>query len=259
MITEYFRPKTIPDALKLLSRQQPLTYALGGGTYLNRGLDGEYAVVDLQDLGLGWLKVEGNQFQVGATSTLQELVENQGLLEDLYPVIKQQATYNLRQVATVAGTLVTATGRSPFATVLLALDATLELLWMDAKPKHTRLGEWLPLRKETKPAGLITHITFPAHVKMAYESIARSPDDQPICCGAVVQWNSGRTRLVMGGWGESPLLAFDGPEPEGIEIAAKNAYSQAEDQWASGEYRQEMAGILASRCMQRVSHAVKAS
>ncbi len=213
----------------------------------------DYAVVDLQDLGLGTLTTSGNQIQVGATSTLQQLLDQEGFPGDLYKAIRNEATYNLRHMASVAGTLVTSGGRSPFAAVMLALDAGLEIQEKDSKPKAVKLGDWLPLRKQARPIGLITGITFPTNLKLIYEYIARTPADQPIVCAAIAQWRSGRTRLVLGGWGEAPILAMDGPEPGGIEDAAKNAYSQAGDQWASAEYRQEMAGILARRGLQRMN------
>lgn len=90
-------------------------------------------------------------------------------------------------------------------------------------------------------------------MKIAYESIARTPADQAIVCAAIAQWSSGRTRVALGGWGEIPSLAMDGPEASGIEMASKSAYSHAGDGWASGEYRQEMAGLLATRCLQRIN------
>ncbi len=253
MIIEYQRPQTIPEALALLAREQPPTYTLGGGTYLNRPVEGRYAVVDLQRLGLDGVKIAGSQAQVGATCKLQEILDFQGLPEDLYNSIKLEVTYNLRQMRTVAGSLVTATGRSPLATVLLALDASLEIHSLDAEARQVKLGDWLPLRERGKPSKLITKLTFPIHVKLAYEYVARSPDDQPIVCAAMAQWNSRRTRLVLGGWGAAPVLAMDGPEPAGIEAAAQNAYSHAVDEWASAEYRQEISGVLARRALQRLT------
>jgi len=252
MIIEYHRPKTIPEALALLAREQPPSFALGGGTYLNRNLDGQYAVIDLQELGLDGIKIAGTQVQVGATTKLQELFEFKGLPEDLNTTIRYEVTFNLRQMASVAGTLVTANARSPFATALLALDASLQTQELDSDPKQIKLGDWLPLRRQAKPGKLILRVDFPTHLKLAYEYIARTPADQPIVCIALAQWNSGRTRLALGGWGEVPILAMDGPEPGGIETAARNAYSHATDEWASAEYRQEMAGILASRGLQRI-------
>jgi CO/xanthine dehydrogenase FAD-binding subunit len=50
MITQYYRPQTLEEALKLLS--QPDTRPLGGGTALTQKNDESFSVVDLQALGL---------------------------------------------------------------------------------------------------------------------------------------------------------------------------------------------------------------
>jgi CO/xanthine dehydrogenase FAD-binding subunit len=117
------------------------------------------------------------------------------------------------------------------------------------------LVEYLTVR----PPGLITKITIPLNAKLAFESVARSPMDRPIVCAAVVRWAAGRTRLVLGGTGNSPTLAMDGTESDGIEAsinsaqaAAKNAFHGATDEWASAEYRMDVAATLAKRCMETV-------
>jgi CO/xanthine dehydrogenase FAD-binding subunit len=255
MIIEYQRPKTISEALSLLARKQPISYPLGGGTHINRETDRQFAVVDLQALGLGTISTAGNLLQVGATATLQGLLEYKGLPEDLYQSIKQDTTINLRQMATIAGTLMTAGGRSPLTTMLLALDASVEILALDQEAKQVRLGDWLPFRTPPERGTMINQVSLPINIKVAYESIARTPADQPIVCAAVAQWHSGRTRMALGGWGQAPMLAMDGPEAEGQEAAARIAYSHAMDEWASAEYRQEMAGILALRCIKRIMSA----
>jgi len=252
MIIEYQRPQSIIEALQLLARDSPRTYAMGGGTFLNRGRDERYAVVDLQALSLGGLIRSGNQVGVGATTKLQEVCDYPGMPTVIKRSVQLDATYNLRQMATIAGTLVTASGRSAITTVLLAMDTSLELQELGCDPRQVKLGDWLPMRSQAKLGWLITRISFPINIKTSFESIARTPADQPIVCVAVMQWKSGRTRLALGGWGDAPMLAMDGPEPDGIEIAAINAYSHAEDQWGSAEYRQEMAGVLATRCLQQV-------
>ncbi len=254
MIIEYQRPKDIREALALLARKQPISYPMGGGTYLNQNLEEKYAVIDLQLLGLGSIVKQGNLIEVGAAATLQELSNFNGLSADILSSIERETTYNLRQMATVAGTLVTANGRSPFTTILLATDAKLETLRLNETPQEVKLGDWLPLRETTDPGSLITKISFPISVKIAYESIARTPADQAIVCVAIAQWPSGRTRVALGGWGNFPTLAMDGPEASGVEIASKSAYSHAGDAWASAEYRQEMAGLLAARCMKRINN-----
>jgi len=253
MIIEFHRPTSISDALILLARKQPLSYPLGGGTALNKGMNGQIAVIDLQSLGLGTISTKGSIQQVGATVTLQELLEIKGLSGDIYKAIEHEANYNLRQMATIAGKLVTADGRSPLVTTMLALDASIEIHAHGAKPRQDKVGDWLPLRGDITRGELITIVSFPINVHFTYEYIARTPADLPIVCAAVAKWDSGRTRLALGGWGASPILAMDGPNSDGIEIAGKNAFSDAGDEWASAEYRREMAGILSIRCLKRIS------
>jgi CO/xanthine dehydrogenase FAD-binding subunit len=109
------------------------------------------------------------------------------------------------------------------------------------------------MREKYKSSELITMVSFVTNIRFAYEYIARTPADQPIICTALAKWNSGRTRIALGGWGNAPILAADGPGSEGIEITARDAYSSAGDQWGSAEYRQEMAGVLSLRCLHRVN------
>jgi CO/xanthine dehydrogenase FAD-binding subunit len=252
MIIEYQRPETISQALALLARDKPVSYPLGGGTVLNQGMDGDYAVVDLQALELGSILKVGNQIQAGATATLQQLLDFKELPDALHAAIKQETNYNLRQMATIAGTIVSASGRSPLATVLLAMDVQLRTLNYDGSETLVKLGDWFPIRVVKRPDVLITQLVFSSQLKLAFEMIARSPADQPIVCAAVALWPSGRTRLALGGWGTAPVLGMDGPEAGGIKEAGLNAYSNAGDEWASADYRQEMAGLLAERCLKHL-------
>jgi CO/xanthine dehydrogenase FAD-binding subunit len=255
MILEYHRPSTIEDVMTLLARTDPPTIPLGGGTALNRFSTRPVAVVDLQSVGLNTVQRQGNTLEMGAMLTLQNLAdtleyEKLENLTGLKQAIAHEATYNLRQVGTVAGTLVMAGGRSPFATAMLALDASLKLQPGD---EQTGLGDLLPLRLGRLSHRLITMVTIPLNARLAYEYVARSPADLPIVCVAVTVWPSGRTRLALGGFGSSPVLAFDGTEAAGVDIAARAAYSQAGDEWASSEYRQEVAGVLARRCADQLA------
>ena len=90
------------------------------------------------------------------------------------------------------------------------------------------------------------------NIKLEYEFVARTPADQPIVCAAIGKWPSGRTRVALGGFGEAPVLVFDGPQSSGAVAAAKNAYSLAGDVWASSAYRQEIASILTGRILSRL-------
>ena len=251
MIATYHRPQTLDEALTLLT--QPNTFPLGGGTLLSHPMADatRVSVVDLQALGLDTLRAKGNDFEIGATCTLQSLLESEHCPAALKTAIKLEAPINIRNSATVAGTLVASDGRSPFATSLLAMDAKIDYRPMTVdRPSSTvlGLGEFLPLR----PRGLITLITIPLNTKFSFEFVSKTPADKPIVAAALSQWNSGRTRLALCGYGKSPILAMDGTEAEGLESAARNAYHEANDEWASAEYRMDVAAVLAKRCLENI-------
>jgi len=244
MIYEYHRPKTLDEATQLLSK--PDTRPLGGGTALNRPSPERFAVVDLQALGLDKIHKRGNKLEIGATATLQVLLDSMHIPSALQETIRLETTFNLRQMATIAGTLVACDGRSTFTTAMLALDAKVTVI--SNQSSVIGLGDLLPFRADNLRDKLITKIVIPLNVKLAFKSVARTPADKPIVCAALAQWPSGRTRLALGGWGKSPLLAMDGNEPGGVQEAARNAFAEAGDEWASAEYRSDVAAVLAKRC-----------
>ncbi|HLA06951.1 MAG TPA: FAD binding domain-containing protein [Anaerolineales bacterium] len=262
MITAYHRPKTLDEALTLLAR--PNTRPLGGGTLLSHAsttphneraaplsASDSIEAVDLQSLGLDSIKKNGQSLELGATTTLQQLLESEHCPPALKSALKLEAPLNIRNSATAAGTLVACDGRSTFASVLLALDAKIKQAVLNASKievQSVNIGDFLPLRS-TK---LITKIILPLNTKLAFDYVSRTPSDKPIVCAALAGWNSGRTRLVLGGYGKSPILAMDGTEADGLEAAAKNAYHEAKDEWASAEYRMDVAATLAKRCLERI-------
>jgi len=265
MIIEYNRPDTIEQALKLVARQEPETYPLAGGSFITRPSKSEFAVVDLQNLSLNRIKERGLFLDLGATLTLQAFLDfvsggnsvNPEIAVDLVRAIKHEATFNLRQVATIAGAIMAGDGRSPFITALLALDASLTILSANGSSIEIELGNFLPLRDKLAAKKIITKIEMPLNVNLVYEYTARSPADLPIVCAALCCWRTGRTRMALGGYGTVPIIAFDGTEKSGLKEAAVDAFSQAEDVWASSDYRKDTAGILAERCSARISEKQK--
>lgn len=250
MILEYVRPETLGEALEYLARPTPKTVPLGGGTVLNAPSDQSFAVVDLQALGLDKIELKGRSIEVGATATLQTLLEVEEIQPALAEAIRHESAYNLRQSGTVAGSLVSGGGRSPFLAAMLALGT--ELTWEPGNLSQP-LGEFLPLRAGSWPGSLITKVSFSLQTELAYHFVARTPADRPVVCAVVARWPSGRTRIVLGGYGKAPLTILDGEANEGVLQAAEAAYLTAEDQWASAEYRSQTARVLVARCLETLS------
>ncbi len=232
---EYHRPKTLLEALTLLRSGT----ALGGGTRLTRHASRLASIVDLQALGLDRIEDKANEWILGANLRLQALVESEeGLPAALIAACRLEAGANLRNMATLGGTIMAANGRSALVTSLLALDARVSL-----EPGETSepLDSLLGRRRDGLAGSLIVDLRFAKGARLAYEQVARSPADRPIVCAAAAQLSGqSRPRIALGGFGERPTLVRDAH-------AAEAAYAQAEDAWASAEYRSAVAGILVRR------------
>ena len=140
-------------------------------------------------------------------------------------------------------------GRSAFTAAVLAMDANVHLL---PDEEAINLGNLLLMPSQKLGSKIVTNITIPLNIKLAYEDVSRTPADLPIVNASVAVWPGGRTRVILGGFGEMPILASDGPERGGEEDAARDALSQAGDDWASAEYRMEIAPVLVNRCIARI-------
>jgi CO/xanthine dehydrogenase FAD-binding subunit len=250
MIREYFRPASVKEALALLTEEGKVRQPLGGGTSLSRQQTGTDGIVDLQDAGLDKIEISGQMISAGAMVRLDTLLAHPDVHSEVKRAIRIDAAENIRNMATLGGWLVSSDGRSLFTSLLLALDVT--LTW-EPESQKLRIGDWLPLRKQVSPGVLITEAAWQTGLHLAFEYVARAPKDRPLLVVAVAQWGSGRTRVALGGYGAAPIIAMDGPDSSGVDIASRDAYFEAGDQWASAHYRREVAGKLALRCLQRLT------
>ena len=69
----------------------------------------------------------------------------------------REATHNMRQAATVAGTLIASDGRSPFTAVMLALDAAVTLFPGD---EVITLGNLLLMREQKLGSRIVTKVSI---------------------------------------------------------------------------------------------------
>jgi len=270
-ITEYHRPKRIEEAIALLARSDVVTIPLGGGSHLVAGGRRDVqAVVDLRDLGLTYIRREGDMLHVGATTTLQALIDApesaRAWDDELARVLELTAARNLREQGTIAGMLVSAESNNPLATLLLALNASLAL---EPGRKAVALDVFFAQRAPLLLGSLITEITVPLPrpgERVAFEKVSRTPADLPIVCAAVrarIEDSLAReVRVALGGVGQLPLRAprleqalerapFD---RQTIETAIAEL-DPPSDFLGSAEYRREMVAVLVRRGLARVSRA----
>ena len=250
MIGEYYRPESVEEVIQLLSQNDGELSPMGGGTLLSRQQTDIFGVVDLQSTGLDKIQVSGPRLKAGAMTRLDALVSQPQVDSEIKRAIRIDASENIRNMATLGGWLVSSDGRSAFTTLMLALDTS--LFW-EPNSTQVRMGDWLPVREVEPPGLLLTAVEWWLSPKVVFEFVARSPKDRPTLIVAVAQWESGRTRIALGGFGSTPIIAMDGPEAQGVDLACLDACFDADDEWASAQYRREVAPKLALRCLDRIN------
>lgn len=249
-LTEYHTPATLDEALKLLRRRRIHTVPIGGGGSLVADAPREVqAVVDLSRLGLSFVEAGEDGLSLGATTTLQTLLDDPHIKAYaggmLFKALRDTAGRNVRESATLAGSIVAARSNSPLVTALLALDAHLTT---HARREQTApLAEWMP-----SPGALITRLNLPAlpaEAHTAYEKVARTPADLPIVCVAAVQIGM-LVRLALGGVAERPIvMRLADVTPDQAAQHVRQAIYPPDDYFASADYRREMAGVLVKRAL----------
>ncbi|WP_376789474.1 FAD binding domain-containing protein [Thermoflexus sp.] len=273
-LREYHRPKTLAEALALLRRPDIRTVPIGGGTQLlAEGAREVEAVVDLQDLGLNFIRLEGNILRIGATTPLQALVEapesaayGGGILA---VAARETAPLPLRNQRTVGGAVVGASSEQPLTTVLLALDAELMVLTEPERPRTIRMEAFYDYREALQRQGMLlmeVRLTLSAApMGAAFHKVARTPADAPIV-GVAVRLFRGvdracyGVRIAAGGVAPRPVRLIEAermleghpPDPERFAMAAeeaRNRVSPPGDFRGSSEYRREMVAVLLRRAL----------
>lgn len=246
MIIEYHRPNEVEEAIRLLGRNKPKTLPLVGGAKLEQFPGEDIAVVDLQNLSLDQVEAVGNTLILGSMVRLSRLIEENIVEKVIQDLIEREFPLNIRNMATIGGIILCGNGRSELLAGLLALDV--ELVWLPGK-KELRLGDYLALREHWEAGNLLSEIRLPRNIQFKSGSVRRTSVDQPQLSVSVCRWPSGRTRIVVGGFGNVPQLVLDGPTIAGADRAIRSVLLQANDEWASGEYRSEVGVVLLRRLM----------
>ena len=276
-LREYHRPDNLQEALQLLRRPKPRTVPLAGGSALIGSDDHSVeAVVDLQNLGLRYVRMDSGtraKLRLGAMATLADISHSEAA-RDIYDGIIAEAAHRcagsvLRNQATIGGAVAVADPADELLVALLACDARILIYVPEAL--ELPLSDFLAQREELLAEhALITEIAVSRPQRRtgaALQRIARTPADAPIVCAAAAllfgeDGTCTAARLALGGVAVRPLrlpqveamLAGQALNERLIEEAAAAVPSQLappSDFKASGEYRREMAGVLARRALRQ--------
>jgi len=271
-VKTYHKPTVVEEAVALVHSNPNAAY-LGGGAWLTAQGDPSLEVlVDLQKVGLGTIEADLDGVRMGATVTLQGIIDHDNAGSMAGGIMAKAASYtqsrNLREQGTLGGTLMVAGPEDPLTTAFLVLDT--EVRYADPNVHTAPFASFVAYRDRLlKTRALLTdvHVKRPAARSMAsFEVVGRSPKDKPIVCAAAyVAVEEGLPvdlRVAVGGAHVQParLLKTEhilkGQEQllvaEKIDAALDPALAEltpVEDFRGSAAYRLEMAKVLARRAL----------
>lgn len=245
---KYLRPESEEEAVTLLKQGMPG----GGETWLASHRKQIPGVLDLNKLGLDQIKESEGVVYLGAAVRLQRLLEYTSS-EALKRVLKLEMGWNLRNQATIAGVLSASDGRSPLALAILTLDAQLHI---DPGDSTLSVDEFLSDREGAVKDRYITQLSYASPAQLLYAQVARAPRDRPIVSLALASRDQGDIQIGLGGYGDRPIRLHGaekalqaGADLETVAEYARVAYQDAEDSWASGAYRSDVAAVLLLRML----------
>ncbi len=258
----------LAEVLALLARPGIRTVPLAGGHTLLAARDaGIGAVVDITALGLDELRVEeapDRRLVVGATVTRARLANWAPAREHLGGLLAQTADGwggSLQNGRATVGGAVAAALDEPLLAALLACGAVVHTVSTEGH-REVGLPEFLAERSVIlgRPS-LITALSIPLPEKGtgALATVGRTPSDTPIVAVAAVL-AAGRARVGVCGFSGEPfrwsaaeeaVAAVTNPDrlPAALEAAAEKLPPPLPDYKGSGEYRREMAVLLARRAI----------
>ncbi len=269
ILNEFHKPTDLSASLALLKRKSPRTVPLAGGTWLNPRIGKEVsaeAVVDLSGLGLAQIERDADTLRLGAMAALAAVMENEtcrslasGILAQ---TARRDATLNVRNAATVGGTVVVAPVDSEFILALLALAAKLSV--QSEEITTWSLYQFLADPVAALNGGLVTQVRIhlPLRVAGGLARVARTPSDHPIVAAvAVIAEDADTMRVALGGVASWPLLVELDPAMrdassrlEAVEEAVAQVIATAEpyaDFRGTADYRHAMGALMAKRALEQ--------
>lgn len=257
MIQEILRPLTVREALR--ARSQPRAAYLGGGTWLNAVQSDEHEIlISLEKLGLGKIEATEGRCSIGATASLQQIVDAPGVPSALRQAASLTASRTLRNMKTIGGELGRCSADSALIPVLMALNADVALA---GPKKHSPIEQ---LCKE-RPTGLILSVSVPL-VPCAVKTVSRTSHSSRSLVVAVSCRESlpvlTEVRIVVSDCAGQRIRlheverALEGAiltAKEVIEKVVSASFTPKPDLHASSAYKRYIAGILAADALYEIA------
>jgi len=277
---EYFKPSTVSEAVRLLSKYKRPAM-LAGGTDLLNNLKTEVerpdAVIDVKGIAaLKGITYKNGVLTIGAAVTFSELLESK-IIKSKYPVIAEVAgmvgSVGIRNRATMVGNICSAVACADSGPLLIAYEATICLRGAKGK-RRVPAAKWFKGNKKTdiKRGELVTSIEIPLPARKhsgCYVRLGRySGEDLAQASVLILALPQKQYRVVFGSVGPVPIRAakiealLAGKDLSDTLITECQALipeivSPITDVRASKEYRLHMCHVMFARGVRAAESRLK--
>jgi aerobic carbon-monoxide dehydrogenase medium subunit len=275
---DYYRPRTLDEALSLLAQHAGDAKPLAGGQSLIPAMNFRLAtpavLVDLNALNeLSYITEGADGLRVGGM-TRQRAVERSPSIAKEAPLVTETMPFiahpAIRNRGTIGGSLAHADPAAELPAVMLALDAQFGLRSTTASRTVKADGFFVGLfATAVEPGELLAEIVIPkspARSGCAFQEISRRHGDFALVGVAASvaldeRGRCARARIALLSVGDRPILAQRAaaallgqvPSAEAIEAAADAAAAEdidpSSDIHASAKYRRHLANVLTRRTL----------
>lgn len=255
-IREYKRAESLEEAWRL--NQKRPNRVLGGMIWLKMENINVGTAIDLSGLGLDTIEETDDGFSIGAMVTLRQLELHPGLAAYTDGAVRESVRHivgvQLRNLATVGGSIYSRFGFSDVLTMFLALNASVELYKGGVVP----LAEYA---QRPYDRDILVRVLVPKeNARVVYQSVRNSQTDFPVLTCAAAKLADGSIRTAIGARPGKAVLYTAAPEAgeTAEEFAARFAAEvkadiKTESNLRGGaEYRRHLAGVLTKRAVGRL-------
>lgn len=257
------RPASVEEAVQLRRELGETAALYAGGTELLLAM--KMGVLDYEHLidvkridGLRGIEVRDGALRIGAATTHRE-IETSPLVADRLPALaslaRHVANVRVRAAGTLAGNLAFGEPHADPGTLLVALDARVELAGAAGK-RSLPVEEFCVGSYETElqQDELIEAVSVPlppADTRATY--LKFQVLERPTVGVAAVARNGHVSTVVVGAVDERPIRVQGNGDLESYAVAAQEAIDPVDDLSGSAEYKRHLTGVLVRRALEALA------
>ena len=255
----YVRVGNAAEAYELLQKNRN-NKIIGGGIWMRLGSRRVATAIDLSGCGLDQIEETDDEFRIGSMVTLHQLERHEGLNAMAHNVfefaVHDIVGVQLRNSATVGGSIYGRFGFSDVFCAFLALDTSVELTGAGRVPL-TEFAQMGYVRD------VIERVIVKKHdYRASYEAVRKNATDFP-SLNVTAAWWEGSWHVAVGARplpaellaGDACGMASEYPSERELRalVASVRGLSYGSNLWGSAAYRRQIAAPLAVQAVRRAA------